>query len=175
MEEPRELSHPPKPKVLQEPDHPSQAIFYNTGEVFMLPLAWGSTAMGSVPTPHRCSSSGEVRVPSPSQPSAADGARYVPQAMTAPGDSQRWSQLGLPSGGQPRLAPISFTKPVHPPGSPGVPGRAASAAWERTGTAASNRQRNGPCPHQTPRESSAERGWHTEGPGGRWHPSCRFF
>lgn len=108
MEERTQRSHPETSKMLGEQDHPTQVIFHNHREVFTPPPAWGSAAwaepLGLSPPCTGCSSSGEVRVPSPFQQSAADGARYVLRATITRGNSQRWSQQGLPSGGQPRSA-----------------------------------------------------------------------
>ena len=190
---PRELSHPEMSKMLRERDHPTQVIFHNHGEVFTPPPAWGSAAwaepLGLSPPCTGCSSSGEVRVPSPFQQSAADGARYVLQATITRGDSQRWSQQRLPSGGQQRSAKvvalreqlIGFAKPAHPPprqprgcqGGRHQRRRSGGARQRATGSSLLEcRQRNRPRLHQTPRESSAEQGRHTEGSGGRWGASC---
>lgn len=129
MEDTTQRAQPPRDvqDAARERGHTMQVIFHNHGEVFLPPPAWGSAAwaepLGQSPPRTGCSSWGEVRVPSPFQQSAADGARYVLRATTTHGDSRHWSQQRLPSGGQPRSAKvgalreqlIGFAKPAHPP------------------------------------------------------------
>lgn len=178
-----EMSDPEVPRALGERDHPTQVLFHNHGEVFTwdslpgqsrwvsprpAPAAAPRGKSESLPLSSRALLTGHVT--SYRQRVTCSDSQLVPA-----GRAKRWATKVGEGRCSHRLLRGSASHWLARGCRGGQHGqRRIRWAWRQaTGSSLLGCwQPNRPCLHQTPRELSAERGRHTERPGGCWHPSC---